>query len=44
MLQMHLRNLEISEVDGKDDGSGTYEQIRKDSFYWYQELIRNMSR
>lgn len=28
-------------VDKKDDGSGTYERIRKDSFYWYQNVIKN---
>ena len=27
-------------VDKKDDGSGTYERIKKDSFYWYQDVIR----
>ena len=26
-------------VDKKDDGSGTYERVRKDSFYWYQDVI-----
>lgn len=28
-------------VDKNDDGSGTYERIRKDSFYWYQKVIEN---
>ncbi len=22
-----------------DDGSGTYERVRKDSFYWYRDVI-----
>jgi len=26
-------------VDKDDEGNGTLERIRKDSFYWYQELI-----
>lgn len=26
-------------VDKKDDGSGTYKRIPKDSFYWYQNVI-----
>lgn len=26
-------------VDKKDDGSGTYRRIRKDSFFWYQGVI-----
>lgn len=26
-------------VDKKDDGSGTYERIPKDSFYWYRKVI-----
>lgn len=26
-------------VDKQDDGSGTYDRSRKDSFYWYQEAI-----
>lgn len=26
-------------VDKKDDGSGTYKRIRKDSFYWYKKVI-----
>ncbi len=28
-------------VDKKDDGSGTYARAKKDSFYWYQDAIRN---
>ena len=27
-------------ADKKDDGTGTYERIKKDSFYWYQNVIR----
>lgn len=27
-------------VDKNDDGTGTLDRIRKDSFYWYQEVIR----
>ena len=27
-------------VDRQDDGSGTLERLRKDSFYWYQNLIK----
>ena len=26
-------------VDKMDDGSGSYRRIRKDSFFWYQEVI-----
>ena len=26
-------------VDKMDDGSGTYERVRKDSFYWYRDVI-----
>ena len=26
-------------VDLDDDGKGTLERIRKDSFYWYQKVI-----
>lgn len=26
-------------VDRHDDGTGTYQRIRKDSFYWYQHVI-----
>lgn len=26
-------------VDKNDDGTGTYKRIRKDSFYWYQDVI-----
>ncbi|MDE7312479.1 MAG: 6-phospho-beta-glucosidase [Eubacterium sp.] len=28
-------------VDKMDDGSGTYARIKKDSFYWYQDIIRS---
>ena len=31
-------------VDRNDDGSGTLKRIPKDSFYWYQELIREESK
>lgn len=27
-------------VDADDEGNGTYDRYRKDSFYWYQEVIR----
>ena len=27
-------------VDADDDGNGTYERYRKDSFYWYQNVIK----
>ncbi len=27
-------------VDRQDDGSGTFKRIPKDSFYWYQKLIK----
>ena len=27
-------------VDRDDDGHGTLERSRKDSFYWYQKVIR----
>lgn len=30
-------------VDRNDDGSGTLKRIPKDSFYWYQKLIREES-
>ena len=26
-------------VDKMDDGSGSYERIPKDSFYWYKKVI-----
>ena len=26
-------------VDKKDDGSGTYQRMPKDSFYWYKKVI-----
>ena len=26
-------------VDKYDDGTGSLERIRKDSFYWYQKVI-----
>lgn len=28
-------------VDKHDDGTGTLDRYRKDSFYWYQQLIRD---
>lgn len=28
-------------VDKNDDGTGTYQRIRKDSFYWYQKVIEH---
>jgi 6-phospho-beta-glucosidase len=28
-------------VDKHDDGSGTYERLRKDSFFAYQKIIRS---
>lgn len=28
-------------VDADDEGSGTYQRIRKDSFYWYKKVIAN---
>lgn len=30
-------------VDREDDGSGTLKRIPKDSFYWYQRLIKEKS-
>ncbi|MBQ3994009.1 MAG: family 1 glycosylhydrolase, partial [Erysipelotrichaceae bacterium] len=27
-------------VDKNDDGTGTYNRYRKDSFYWYQKTIQ----
>ena len=27
-------------VDADDEGHGTFQRYRKDSFYWYQECIR----
>ena len=27
-------------VDKNDDGSGTYQRVRKDSFYWYKDFIK----
>jgi len=30
-------------LDADDDGKGTYDRYRKDSFYWYQKVIRNNS-
>lgn len=26
-------------VDKKDDGTGTYDRFKKDSFYWYKKVI-----
>ena len=26
-------------VDADNDGHGSYDRIRKDSFYWYQKII-----
>ena len=26
-------------VDADDEGNGTYQRYRKDSFYWYQKVI-----
>ncbi len=31
-------------VDKKDDGSGTYRRIPKDSFYWYKDVIAHNAR
>ena len=31
-------------VDKQDDGSGSYERIRKDSFYWYKKVISTNGR
>ena len=28
-------------VDKQDDGTGTFDRITKDSFYWYQKVIRS---
>ncbi len=28
-------------VDADDEGNGTYDRIRKDSFYWYQNVCRS---
>lgn len=28
-------------VDADDDGKGTYDRYRKDSFYWYQNVIKS---
>lgn len=28
-------------VDKQDDGSGTYRRYRKDSFFWYQQVIKD---
>ena len=28
-------------VDADDSGNGTYNRIRKDSFFWYQKVIRS---
>lgn len=28
-------------IDKQDDGIGTFDRIRKDSFYWYQKVIRS---
>ena len=27
-------------VDKNDEGNGTMDRMRKDSFYWYQKVIR----
>ncbi|WP_301188071.1 family 1 glycosylhydrolase, partial [uncultured Dubosiella sp.] len=28
-------------VDANDDGSGTFERRKKDSFYWYKKVIES---
>ena len=28
-------------VDADDEGNGTYDRYKKDSFYWYQEVIHS---
>lgn len=28
-------------VDANDDGSGTFERKKKDSFYWYKKVIES---
>ena len=28
-------------VDADDQGCGTYNRYRKDSFYWYQKMIKS---
>ncbi len=28
-------------VDKQDDGTGTLKRMKKDSFYWYQKVIRS---
>ena len=30
-------------VDRNDDGTGTLERYKKDSFYWSQKVIRSLS-
>ena len=27
-------------VDKKDDGTGTYDRFKKDSFYWYKKSLK----
>lgn len=31
-------------VDKHDDGTGSYQRIRKDSFYWFQEFLKQKKR
>ena len=31
-------------VDADDEGHGTYDRYRKDSFYWYQNVIKSNGR
>ncbi len=28
-------------VDKYDDGTGTYERSKKDSFYWFQKVLKS---
>ena len=48
-LDVYKRQKQISKrygyiyVDLDDQGNGTYNRIRKDSFYWYQKVIQNNS-
>ena len=41
--QADLRRYGYIYVDLDDQGNGTYNRIRKDSFYWYQKVIQNNS-
>ncbi len=39
--KIKLAGNKIEEMVATDDGTGTMKRSRKDSFYWYQKVIRS---